>query len=183
MLSQSFPLNRDKCHKSLRQKGKEEEIPIVFLCIFARVINWYAEHWHFFCEYRHTISDLSKVLSDKSATNDRILLLFGKFVLGRALSKVYLQGMTVQKRIVLQRRITWKIRCRKDKWIRCLSVSLPFRLLHTIYFHIIGVCKHFYAAQSWHMLFRLLKDAWLTCNKCPFSVLPTPFWSPIKHLL
>ena len=129
------------------------------------------------------ISDLSKVLSDKSATNDRILLLFGKFVLGRALSKVYLQGMTVQKRMVLQRRITWKIRYRKDKWIRCLSVSLSFRLLHTIYFHIIGVCKHFYAVQSWHMLFWLLKDAWLTCNKCPFSVLPTPFWSPIRHLL
>ena len=52
------------------------------------------------------ISDLSKVLSDKSATNDRILVPFGKFVLGRALSKVYLQGMTVQKRMVLQRRIT-----------------------------------------------------------------------------
>ena len=129
------------------------------------------------------VSDLSKVLSDKSATNDRILVPFGKVCSWKDSLKVYLQGMTVQKRIVLQRRTNYKIRYRKDKWIRCLSVSLSFRLLHTIYFHIIGVCKHFYAAQSWHMLFWLLKDAWLTCNKCPFSVLPTPFWSPIRHLL
>ena len=33
------------------------------------------------------------------------------------------------------------------------------------------------------MLFWLLKDAWLTCNRCSISVLLTPFWSPIKHLL
>ena len=33
------------------------------------------------------------------------------------------------------------------------------------------------------MPFWLLKDAWLTCNRCSISVLPTPYWSPIKHLL
>ena len=33
------------------------------------------------------------------------------------------------------------------------------------------------------MLFRLLKDAQLTCNRCSLEVLLTPFWSPIKHLL
>ena len=60
---------------------------------------------------------------------------------------------------------------------------MSFRLLQTTYSHIIGVCKHFYAVQSWHMLFWLLKDAWSGCNRCSLSVLPTPFWSPIRHLL
>ena len=91
--------------------------------------------------------------------------------------------MTLPKRRVLQRRVNYRIKCRKDKLIRCLPVSLSFRLLQTTYSQMIGVCKHFYAVQSWHMLFWLLKDAWLTCNRCSFSVLPTPFWSPIKHLL
>ena len=91
--------------------------------------------------------------------------------------------MTLQKRMVLQKRVNYRIKGRKDKLIRCLPVSLSFRLLQTTYSQIIGVCKYFYAVQSWHMLFWLLKDAWLTCNGCSFSVLPTPFWSPIKHLL
>ena len=91
--------------------------------------------------------------------------------------------MTLQKRMVLQRRANYRIKGRKDKLIRCLPVSLSFRLLQTTYSQIIGVCKYFCAVQSWHMLFWLLKDAWLTCNGCSFSVLPTPFWSPIKHLL
>ncbi|EGC21033.1 hypothetical protein HMPREF9141_0391 [Prevotella multiformis DSM 16608] len=50
--------------------------------------------------------------------------------------------------MVLQKRVNYRIKGRKDKWIRCLSVILSFRLLHTIYFHIIGVCKYFYAVQS-----------------------------------
>ena len=91
--------------------------------------------------------------------------------------------MTLQKRMVLQRRVNYGIKCRKDKLIRCLPVSLSFRLLQTTYSTIIGVCKHFCAVQSWHMLFWLLKDAWLTCNRCSIAVLPTPFWSPIRHLL
>ena len=33
------------------------------------------------------------------------------------------------------------------------------------------------------MLFRGLKDALSACKRCPFEVLLTPFWSPIKHLL
>ena len=96
---------------------------------------------------------------------------------------MYLHSMTLQKRMVLQRRVNYRIKGRKDKWIRCLPVSLSFRLLQTTYSQMIGVCKYFCAVQSWHMLFWFLKDAWLTCNGCSFSVLPTPFWSPIRHLL
>ena len=91
--------------------------------------------------------------------------------------------MTFPKRMVLQKRVNYRIKGRKDKLIRCLSVSLSFRHLQTTYSQIIGVCKYFCAVQSWHMLFWLLKDAWLTCSRCSFSVLPTPFWSPIRHLL
>ena len=91
--------------------------------------------------------------------------------------------MTLPKRMVLQRRTNYKVKGRKDKWIRCLSVSLSFRHLQTTYSQIISVCKYFCAVQSWHMLFWLLKDAWLICSRCSFSVLPTPFWSPIRHLL
>ena len=95
----------------------------------------------------------------------------------------HLQGMTVQKQMVLQRRTNYQIRCRKGKLIRCLSISMPYRLPQTTCSHIIGVCKLFSCSSKQHMLFWLLKGAWLTCNRCPFSVLPTPFWSPIKHLL
>ena len=94
-----------------------------------------------------------------------------------------LQGMTVRNQMVLQRGLNYRIKCRKGKMIRCPSIGLSFRLPQTTYSHIIGVCKHFYAVQIWHMLFWLLKDAWLTCNRCSISVLLTPFWSPIKHLL
>ena len=83
----------------------------------------------------------------------------------------------------LQRRINCKIRCWKGALMRCLSISLSFRLLQTTYSHIIGICKMFSCYPSWHMLFWLLKDAWLTCKRCSFGVLPTPFWGPIKHLL
>ena len=96
---------------------------------------------------------------------------------------VHLQGMTVQKQMVLQRRTNYQIRCRKGKLIRCLSIGMPYRLPQTTCSHIIGVCKLFSCSSKQHVLFRLLKGAWLTCNRCPFSVLPTPFWSPIKHLL
>ena len=41
----------------------------------------------------------------------------------------------------------------------------------------------FHTTQNLYMLFWLLKDAYLTCKRCPFEVLLTPFWSPIKHLL
>lgn len=90
--------------------------------------------------------------------------------------------MTVLNQAVLQERINYRIKCRKTNWYDGLSIGLPFRLLQTTYSHIIGVCKQFSCNQSWHMLFWLLKGVWLTCNRCPFSVLPTPFWSPIKHL-
>ena len=71
----------------------------------------------------------------------------------------------------------------EDKLIRCLSISLSFRLLQTTVFPIIGICKLFSCNAKQHMLFWLLKDAWLTCNWCSVRALPTPFWSPIKHLL
>ena len=48
----------------------------------------------------------------------------------------------------LQKRMNYKIKCRKDKLIRCLSISMPFRLPQTTHSHIIGICKHFYAVQS-----------------------------------
>ena len=34
-----------------------------------------------------------------------------------------------------------------------------------------------------HMVFWLWKDALSACKRCPFLVLLTPFWSPVKHLL
>ena len=71
----------------------------------------------------------------------------------------------------------------EDKLIRCLSISLSFRLLQTTFFPIIGICKLFSCNANQHMLFWLLKDAWLTCNWCSVRALPMPFWSPIKHLL
>ena len=48
----------------------------------------------------------------------------------------------------LQKRMNYKTKCRKDKLIRCLSVSLSFRLLQTTYSQIISVCKYFCAVQS-----------------------------------
>ena len=42
--------------------------------------------------------------------------------------------------------------------------------------------NYFHATQNQYMVSWLLKDAQLTCNRCPFEVLLTPFWSPIKHL-
>ncbi|EGC20930.1 hypothetical protein HMPREF9141_0570 [Prevotella multiformis DSM 16608] len=50
--------------------------------------------------------------------------------------------------MVLQRRVNYRIKGRKDKLIRCLPVSLSFRLLQTTYSQIIGVCKYFCAVQS-----------------------------------
>ena len=91
--------------------------------------------------------------------------------------------MTVQNRTVLQRRMNWKIKCRKGRQIRCLTISPSFRLPQTTCSHVIGICKLFSCGPSWHMPFRLLEDAWLTCNRCSLSVLLTPFWSPIRHLL
>ena len=56
-------------------------------------------------------------------------------------------------------------------------------LLQTTYPHtIIFFVSYFHVIQNQHMLFWFLKDAQLTCNRCPFEVLLTPFWSPIKHL-
>ena len=75
-----------------------------------------------------------------------------------------------------------KDKMQKDKLIRCLPVSLSFLLLQTTTSHIITVCKLFSCNAKQHMPFWLLKEAWLTCNRCPFSALPTPFWSPIRHL-
>ena len=37
--------------------------------------------------------------------------------------------------------------------------------------------------KSKQMSNSLLKDALLTCKRCPLSLLLTPFWSSIKHLL
>ena len=90
--------------------------------------------------------------------------------------------MTVRNQMALQRSVNYKVKCRKGKLIRCLSISLSFRLLQTTTSHTIAVCKLFSCNAKQHMPFWLLKDAWLTCNRCFFSVLPTPFWSPIKHL-
>ena len=42
--------------------------------------------------------------------------------------------------------------------------------------------NYFRAIQNQYMLFWLLKDAQLTCKRCPLRPLLTPFWSPIKHL-
>ena len=41
--------------------------------------------------------------------------------------------MTVRNQMVLQRKINYRIKCRKGKWIRCLSISLSFRLPQTTY--------------------------------------------------
>ena len=95
---------------------------------------------------------------------------------------MHLHDMTVRNRMVLQGKIDYKIKCGKGELTRCLSGSLSFRLLRTTYSHIIGVCKLFSCNAKQHMPFWLLKGAWLTCNGCSFSVLPTPFWSPIRHL-
>ena len=43
--------------------------------------------------------------------------------------------------------------------------------------------NYFHSSQNQYMLFRGLKDALSACKRCPFEVLLTPFWSPIKHLL
>ena len=43
--------------------------------------------------------------------------------------------------------------------------------------------NYFRATQNQHLLFWLLKDAQLTCKRCPLRPLLTPFWNPIKHLL
>ena len=42
--------------------------------------------------------------------------------------------------------------------------------------------NYFHSSQNQYMLFRGLKDALSACKRCPFEVLLTPFWSPIKHL-
>ena len=67
--------------------------------------------------------------------------------------------MTIQNQMVLQRRTNDRMKCRKGKWIRCLSISISFRLPQTTYFHITGVCKLFSCTPSRHMVFWLLKDA------------------------
>ena len=56
---------------------------------------------------------------------------------------MHLQGRIIQNQMVLQRKLDYKIKGRKDKWIRCLSISMSFRLPQTGYSHIIGVCKLF----------------------------------------
>ena len=94
-----------------------------------------------------------------------------------------LHGMTVLNQTVFAKEDKLKDKMQERKIETMLSIGVSFRLLQTTYSHVIGVCKHFCAAQSWHMPFRLLKDAWLACSRCSFSVLPTPFWSPIRHLL
>ena len=82
----------------------------------------------------------------------------------------------------LQRRLNCKVRCSKGEWIRSLSISRSFRLLQTTDSPVIGICKLFSCSPKQHMLFWLLKDAWLTYNRCSFRALPTPFWGPIRHL-
>ena len=56
--------------------------------------------------------------------------------------------MTIQNQMVLQRRTNYRMKCRKGKWIRCLSISISFRLPQTTYFHITGVCKLFSCTPS-----------------------------------
>ena len=45
------------------------------------------------------------------------------------------------------------------------------------------ICPIFSQLDFQQMLFWLLKDAQLACERCPFEALLTPFWSPTKHLL
>ncbi|EGC18799.1 hypothetical protein HMPREF9141_2803 [Prevotella multiformis DSM 16608] len=52
-----------------------------------------------------------------------------------------------------------KIKCRKGKMMRRLSISRSFRLLQTTYSPIIGICKLFSCSARQHMPFWLLKDA------------------------
>ena len=64
--------------------------------------------------------------------------------------------------------------------IRCdvyLSSQTTYSLIN------LKFVNYFRAAQNQYMLFWLLKDAQLTCKRCPLRPLLTPFWSPIKHLL
>ena len=64
------------------------------------------------------------------------------------------------------------IRC--DVYLLSTNNLLPHELSFVIYFH---------AVQNQYMLFWLLKDALLACKRCPLSLLLTPFWSAIKHVL
>ena len=64
--------------------------------------------------------------------------------------------------------------------IRC-DVYLPFTIeSFPCYWFFVN---YFRTVQNQYMLFWLLKDTQLTCNRCPLRPLLTPFWSAIKHLL
>ena len=56
--------------------------------------------------------------------------------------------MTIQNQMVLQRRTNYRMKCWKGKWIRCLSISISFRLPQTTYFHITGFVNCFHALQA-----------------------------------
>ena len=77
--------------------------------------------------------------------------------------------------MVLWRRINYMINV-----IRC-DVYLPST--NNVFPHQLKFVNYFQVVQNQYMLFRLLKDAQLTCKRCPLRPLLTPFWSPIKHLL
>ena len=77
--------------------------------------------------------------------------------------------------MVLWRRINYMINViRCDVYLPSTNNLFPHQLRFVNYFHVV---------QNQYMLFRLLKDAQLTCKRCPLRPLLTPFWSPIKHLL
>ena len=71
-----------------------------------------------------------------------------------------MHGMTVRNQMVLQRGMDYKIRCRKGKWIRCLSIRLSFRLLQLIPISSVFV-NCFHVTQG---------------NTCPFRSYKVPDW-------
>ena len=65
-------------------------------------------------------------------------------------------------------------------WLKNKLFSRIFKRKNTLLYLVI--CNKKSNIENLKMLFWLLKDAQLTCKRCPFGVLLTPFWSPIKHL-
>ena len=89
---------------------------------------------------------------------------------------IHLYDMTIQDQTVSQNGIKYKIINAENKYHVFPSSTnnlFPYPPTFVNYFH---------AVQNQYMLHWLLKDAQLTCNRCPFETLLTPFWSPIKHL-
>ena len=80
---------------------------------------------------------------------------------------VYIHGMITPNQMVLQRGINYMINIiRCDIYLSSTTNLFPYQLIFVNYF---------YEVQNQYILFWLLKDAQLTCNRCPLRPLLTPF--------